>query len=181
MSPLSPLSPLCRGPLGPLSPLCRGPLGSLAVRAKQLIRYGAVSAVATTVSLIVLGVLVATDSATPGWANVIATAVGTVPSFELNRRWVWGKTDRRSVLAEIAPFAVLSFTGLVLSTIAVSGAARWSDGAGFSGTTRTMAVEVANVAAFGSLWIAQFFILDRVLFRRRVSAATVATTVSRAA
>ena len=168
-------------PLTPLSPLCRGPLGPLARRAKQLIRYGAVSAVATTASLIVLGVLVATDSATPGWANVIATAVGTVPSFELNRRWVWGRTDRRSVLAEIAPFAVLSFTGLVLSTVAVSAAARWSDGAGFGGTTRTMAVELANVAAFGSLWVAQFFMLDRVLFRRRVTGASVATTVSHAA
>lgn len=157
------------------------PRSGLAARAQQLIRYGAVSAVATTVSLIVLGVLVATDSTTPGWANVIATAVGTVPSFELNRRWVWGKTDKRSLFAEIAPFAVLSFTGLVLSTVAVSGAARWSDGAGFSGATRTMAVEFANVAAFGSLWIAQFFILDRVLFRRQVSGPTVATTVSRAA
>lgn len=156
-------------------------LAPLARRAKQLIRYGAVSAVATTVSLVVLGVLVATNSATPGWANVIATGVGTVPSFELNRRWVWGKTDRRSVLTEIAPFAVLSFAGLLLSTIAVSAAAHWSERAGYSGIIRTVAVECANVVAFGSLWIAQFFILDRVLFRRRVNATSVAATVSRAA
>jgi putative flippase GtrA len=140
-----------------------------------------VSAIATTVSLIVLGVLVATDSATPGWANVIATAVGTVPSFELNRRWVWGKTDRRSVLAEIAPFAALSFAVLVISTVAVSAAARWSESAGVSHTTRTVAVECANIAAFGSLWIAQFFILDRLLFRRHRPALPVTTTTSRAA
>ena len=140
---------------------------SLMVRAAKLIRYGAVSAVSTTVSLIVLGVLVTTNRATPGWANVIATAVGTVPSFELNRRWVWGKTDRRSVLTEVGPFAALSFAGLVLSTVAVTSAAQWAQRAGLRGTTRTAAVEVANLAAFGSLWIAQFFILDRVLFRRR--------------
>jgi len=30
---------------------------------------------------------------------------------------------------------------------------------------RTVAAEVANVAAFGSLWIAQYVILDKVLFR----------------
>jgi len=28
-----------------------------------------------------------------------------------------------------------------------------------------VAAEVANVAAFGSLWIAQYVILDKVLFR----------------
>ena len=39
-----------------------------------------------------LTLLVGTDAVTAGWANVIATGVGTVPSFELNRRWVWGRS-----------------------------------------------------------------------------------------
>lgn len=131
---------------------------------RRLVRYGAVSIVATATSLTVLGVLVATGWLTPGWANVVATAVGTVPSFELNRRWVWGKTGERSLLAEIGPFCALSFGGLALSTLAVSGAGRWATSAGLGTLTRTLAVEAANVAAFGSLWIAQFVILDRVLF-----------------
>jgi putative flippase GtrA len=153
----------------------------LVIGAAKLIRYCAVSAIATTVSLIMLGVLVATNRATPGWANVIATAVGTVPSFELNRRWVWGKTDRRSLLTEIGPFAALSFAGLVLSTLAVTAAAHWAGEAGLNGSLRTAVIEVANIAAFGSLWIAQFFILDRVLFRRLRVPPSVAAPVSRAA
>jgi putative flippase GtrA len=134
-------------------------------RLKQLVRYGSVSAIATTTSLIVLGTLVATRTTTPGWANVIATAVGTAPSFELNRRWVWGKTDRRSLAGEVGPFCVLSFLGLGLSTLAVHVVARWADALSFGNGARTAVVELANLAAFGSLWIAQFVILDRVLFR----------------
>jgi putative flippase GtrA len=135
-------------------------------RLRQLLRYSAVSAIATSTSLTVLGVLVGTRALSPGWANVVATAVGTVPSFELNRRWVWGKTGQRSAAAEIVPFCIMSFTGLALSTLAVHQAAIWAEHAGLSGTARTLAVEVANIAAFGSLWIAQFVILDRVLFRK---------------
>ncbi|HEY0398177.1 MAG TPA: bifunctional glycosyltransferase family 2/GtrA family protein, partial [Acidimicrobiia bacterium] len=57
-------------------------------RLGKLLRYATVSAVATITSLTVLGVLVATGTLSAGWANVVATAVGTIPSFELNRRWV---------------------------------------------------------------------------------------------
>jgi putative flippase GtrA len=128
------------------------------------IRYGAVSAVSTAVSLTVLGVLVFTGTLTPGWANVAATAVGTVPSFELNRRWVWGRTGRRSVLAEVGPFCALSFVGLALSTLAVSVVGRWAVDAGLGAGMRALLAQSANVAAFGSLWVAQFFILDRTVF-----------------
>ena len=59
----------------------------------------------------VLGVLVTATAMPAGLANVIATAVGTVPSFELNRRWVWRKTGKRSLRGEVGPFWVLSFRG----------------------------------------------------------------------
>jgi putative flippase GtrA len=140
---------------------------------RKLIRYAAVSAISTTVSLTILGTLVATGTTTAGWANVIATAAGTVPSFELNRRWVWNRRGRRSVMREAVPFCVLSFTGLGLSTVAVSLAAGWAAAAGLGAAARTTAAELANVATFGALWVLQYLILDRVLFAppREVSAA----------
>jgi putative flippase GtrA len=134
-------------------------------RIARLIRYGTVSIVSTTTSLVVLGVLVGGFAAPAAWSNVLATAVGTVPSFELNRRWVWGRRGRRSLAAEVVPFCVLSFSGLVLSTLAVHVAAGAT--ANWSRAAHTTAVELANVAAFGSLWIVQFVLLDRVLFRTR--------------
>jgi putative flippase GtrA len=132
---------------------------------RKLLRYATVSAISTTTSLTILGVLVATRATTAGWANVIATAAGTVPSFELNRRWVWGKAGARSLLAEVGPFCALSFAGLGLSTAAVSAAAGWATTAGWDTTARTVAAEVASMGTFGSLWIIQYVLLDRLLFR----------------
>jgi len=133
---------------------------------RKLARYATVSVISTSVSLNLLGVLVATSAVTAGWANVIATAVGTVPSFELNRRWVWRRTGRRGLLAEVAPFCALSFLGLGLSTLAVSTAAGWATAARLGTAARTLVAQGANVGTFGTLWVVQFVLLDRVLFAR---------------
>jgi putative flippase GtrA len=133
----------------------------------QLLRYSAVSAISTSVSLTILGTLVATRAVTPGWANVIATAVATAPSFELNRRWVWARKGRRSLHREAAPYFALTFTGLGLSTLAVSVATGIAS-AHHAGTgTRTAVALLANLAGFGTVWVAQYVILDKVLFRHR--------------
>ena len=150
----------------PAASATRGGRSSIGRRVRQLVRYGAVSVVATTTSLTVLGTLVYSGLLTSGWANLVATAVGTVPSFELNRRWVWGKRGHRSTAAEIGPFVALSFTGLGLSTLFIALASSWADASGLDATMRTVAVEAASILAFGSLWIAQFVILDRFLFGR---------------
>jgi putative flippase GtrA len=106
----------------------------------------------------------------PGWANVVATGLGTIPSFELNRRWVWGKSGQRSLVAEIGPFWVLSFVGLGLSTLAVSVADGLVARAELGMTARTLAAAAANLGTFGSLWVVQYLLLDRVLFRQPVAA-----------
>jgi putative flippase GtrA len=137
----------------------------LKATAHKLARYTAVSAISTTVSLSILGLLVATRTMSAGWANIVAISVATIPSFELNRRWVWKKVGQRSLLAEVGPFCALTFAGLALSTLAVSEVARWAASDGWTNTARTMAAEAANIAAFGSLWVLQFAILDRVLFK----------------
>ena len=88
-------------------------------RAGQLVRYGAVSVIATGTSLVTLTALVGTRLLAPAAANIVATCVGMVPSFELNRRWVWRRTGRPSLTRQILPSVVLSLAGLFLSTAAV--------------------------------------------------------------
>jgi len=87
-------------------------------------------------------------------------------SYVGNRRWVWRRTVTRSVTREVGPFCVMSFLGLALSTLTVTAAAAWATHHALSPASRTTLVEAANVAAFGSLWVAQFIVLDRVLFGR---------------
>jgi putative flippase GtrA len=130
---------------------------------RRLIRYGSVSAISTATSLTLLGVLVGLLSFPAIWANVIATTIATVPSFELNRRWVWAQQGQRSLLRQATPYFLLSLTGLVISTFAVHLASDATSAT--SNLLHTAAVEMANVAAYGTLWIVQFVLCDRVLFR----------------
>lgn len=129
-------------------------------------RYAAVSVVSTTVTLSLLGAMVYSGVLSPGWANVVATAAGTVPSFELNRRWVWSKTGHRSLGKEITPFCALSFLGLGLSTLMVSLAAGRARASGMGHTGVAITSDLASMFTFGALWVVQYFLLDKVLFRR---------------
>jgi putative flippase GtrA len=112
----------------------------------------------------VLGVLVGIVNMPAGWANVISTSCGIVPSFELNRRWVWSKLGSRSMLGEVVPFCALTFAGLGLSTLSVHVVNTLALGAGWSREARTATDELANVSAFGAVWVVQYVILDRLVF-----------------
>jgi putative flippase GtrA len=114
----------------------------------RLLRYSGVSLVATTTSLVTLGILDGLAGLPATWSNVIATGVGTVPSFELNRRWVWNHEGRRSLFGQILPFCSLAFAGLVASTIAVGVAAGHTSGWGR--WSHTAAVMAANLVAYGT-------------------------------
>ncbi len=129
-----------------------------------------VSVFTSVVSLVVLGTLAGALGVAAWLANVVATAVGTVPSYLLNRRWVWQRQGSGDPWREVAPFWLLSFTGLVASTIGVALADRVARAAGLSGGVRTLTLLVANVGSFGLLWVGQFLLLDRVLFRDRTAA-----------
>jgi putative flippase GtrA len=137
-------------------------LGARRLTIFRLLRYAAVSLVATTTTMASLGIMVGLVGMSAVWSNVVATAIGTIPSFELNRRWVWGRSDRRSLLRQVVPFCSLAFAGLVLSTLAVGVVSGYTSG--WTRMDHTSAVELANLAAYGSLWIVQYQLLNRLLF-----------------
>jgi putative flippase GtrA len=133
----------------------------------KLSRSMAVSVTTTVLSLSILVVLTATRSLDATMANVVATVTGIGPSYVLNRRWVWRCVGRGSTRREILPFCTMSLSALALSTVAVHYAADWAIGNDLGRIERTTVVVASNIATFGSLWVAQFFILDRLLFGRR--------------
>jgi putative flippase GtrA len=129
-------------------------------------RYGSVSAISTATNVVVLGVLIGIVGYPAVLSTIIATAVGTVPSFELNRRWVWAHSGG-FVLRKAIPYVLLSFTGLILATLAVHFAAGATSHS--SRLVHTAAVEVADVGSYGALWLLQFVLCDRILFRHRAA------------
>ena len=130
----------------------------------RLARCMGVSVITTIVSVTMLAAATVGLGLAAWIANVLATAVATVPSYHLNRRWTWGKRDASDLWREIMPFWVLSFAGLVLSTLAVALTDSWLRGSHLGQPLHTLVILAAHLSGFGILWVAQFVLLERVLF-----------------
>ena len=129
---------------------------------KRLIRYAGVSVVGVTAGQSLLFMFYEVF----GWkavvANTAAVTLSTIPSYLLNRTWVWKKAGSHSISAEILPFWGMAFLGLILSNVLVAMVEkRWDS---------WLLINVANLAAFGVLWGAKYMLLDRLLFRVEIEA-----------
>lgn len=124
---------------------------------RRPVRYAMVSVVAVAVSQSVL----LTTNGVLGWSaissNVTAVSIGAVPSYLLNRAWVWGKRGRNHFWREVVPFWALALIGLAFSTLLVAVAHRWNEA--------TWVISLANLVAFGILWVVKYLVLDAILFR----------------
>jgi len=125
-------------------------------RGRKPILYSLVSVVAVVTGQSVLW----TCSGLLGWepipSNVTSVAVGSIPSYFLNRYWVWGKRGRNRLWKEVMPFWGMAFLGLLLSTLTVAVATGWKNA--------TWVVSLANLSAFGVIWVGKFFVLHYLLF-----------------
>lgn len=123
---------------------------------RKPVRYSLVSVVAVGVSQLVLIIC----NGLLGWSavasNLTAVSIGCIPSYTLNRSWVWGKRGRNHLWREVAPFWALALLGLAFSTVLVHLASRWNDS--------IIVVSAANLTAFGILWVAKYLLLDSLLF-----------------
>jgi putative flippase GtrA len=128
----------------------------------KLIKYSAVSLISTAVSqvtlLLTFGVF-KLMSEVP--ANLAANILATIPSYTLNRRWVWGKGGKSHLWREVVPFWVLSFIGLGASSLAVWGAGVFSDHHHLSHPATSVLVNAANLTAFAVLWVGKFIVYNK--------------------
>jgi putative flippase GtrA len=144
-------------------------------------RYGTVSVVSTVLTLACLYLfyrVVRVGSA--GLANVIATAIATVPSYYLNRTWAWGKTGRSHLWREVIPFWVIAALGLVLSTLAVEAASREAHQLSRAREVQTILVESANLLTYAVMWVGKFLLFNGLLFKKEPALALEAGTSRRA-
>jgi putative flippase GtrA len=127
----------------------------------------AVSVGTTALSATIIVLLTMGAGVAAGTANVLAVLCAIGPSYVANRRWAWRRDGRGDIAREVAPFWTMSLLGLVLSTLAVARVARLAGT--WPATERSIALPAANLTTFTLLWIVQFFVLDRVIFRDRAS------------
>ena len=124
----------------------------------KALRYCGVSVVNVAVGLSVLAIC----HGVLGWpavgANLAAWMVGTAPAYLLSRAWVWQRSGPHRLGGEVLTFWVMALVGLALSSLAVAVIEHF--------TQRTLLVVAGNLAAYGSVWVAKYVFLDRVLWPR---------------
>lgn len=123
---------------------------------RKAMKYSAVSIIAVPITQIILIVC----HYGLGWngvqSNLLAVSITAVPAYVLNRYWVWGKKDKNNFKTEILPFWGMTLLGLIFSTLFVAYVDQNFDS--------PLAINVANAAGFGVVWVFKFFILDKAMF-----------------
>ena len=129
----------------------------------KLIRYTAVSAISALTAISILSIVY---GALRLWSEVpsvlFSNICAGVPSYLLNRRWVWGKSGRSHWRKEILPFWIMSLTGIGFALVAASMAHDFAQSHHLHHLARTVLVVGANVTAFGVVWLVKFVILNRI-------------------
>jgi putative flippase GtrA len=127
----------------------------------KLIKYAGVSVISTIVSQVVLLITFGKFHVPAVPANIAANIVATVPSYVLNRRWVWGKGGKSHFWREVVPFWVLSFVGLAFSSLAVWLADEFAHHHHLTHGSTALLVNAANLLSFAILWIVKFVIYNK--------------------
>jgi putative flippase GtrA len=128
----------------------------------KVLRYALVSVISALTSLVILTIVYGVLRL---WGEVFSTLFANIsagiPSYYLNRRWVWGKSGRSHIWREILPFWVMSISGIGFALYAASLAHNFADAHHLQHLARTALVVGANIAAFGILWLLKFLVLNR--------------------
>ena len=131
---------------------------------RKAIRYTLVSVIAVAVSQVSFVILFGLVKWTAKSAAIAATSVGGLPSYYLNRKWVWGKSGKSHVWREVVPFWAIAFIGLVFSTWASDFAETYVVDHDMTGLLRLGIVTAFYLGSFGVLWVGKFIVFNKFLF-----------------
>jgi putative flippase GtrA len=130
--------------------------------AKRLFRYSMVSVISTIVSF---GVLAIIFGVLHLWGEIVSTVVAnvsaTIPSYYLNRKWVWGKGGRSHLTKEIVPFWTMGALGIFVSIGGAAVARHIGIEHNLSHLMQTALVLFANLVSFGIFWVLKFMVFNR--------------------
>jgi putative flippase GtrA len=129
-----------------------------------MLRYSMASVIALVVSVICLAIFVGPIGMRAWLGATLATAIASVPSYYLNRRWAWGKSGKSHFMKEVVPFWSLAFLGWGFSTLCVHLMEDYADHHRYSHLLKTGTVTLVYVAAFGVFWVAKYIIFNKLVF-----------------
>jgi putative flippase GtrA len=124
---------------------------------RKLAKYSGASVVAVCVGQPVFWIC----NGLLGWdavvSNLVSVSAGAIPNYTINRRWTWSQSGKNRLWGEVVPFWAMSALGVVFSLLAVHYAdQRWHS---------TAINAMAQLFGFGVLWLAKFFVLDKLMWR----------------
>ena len=128
---------------------------------KKVFRYAMVSVVSTVVSQGTLLLFFGVFHVDAVFSNVVANVVATVPAYYLTRNWAWGKSGKSHIMKEVVPFWVLSFAGLLLSSVTVGVAQHLGQSHHLRHGVLSLVVNGANLFGYGVLWVLKFLIYNK--------------------
>jgi putative flippase GtrA len=130
---------------------------------RRAIRYSMCSVVGVVGTQILLVIFLHVLLWKPVMSNFVAVTVMSVPVFMLNKYWVWGKRGRAHMRREVIPFWLFTVAGWILSTLMVILVVKATRSPAQPDGNK-YAVQLANIAGFGILWILKYVFLDKIMF-----------------
>lgn len=131
---------------------------------QKLFKYSLASVVAVIVTQICFLLFSGVIDMDAVVASTLATCIAAVPSYEMNRKWAWGKSGKSHLWREVVPFWVLAVVGLVFSNVCVYFMQNYARHHHFSHAAKTGWEDAVYFAAFGALWIGKFIIFNKLMF-----------------
>lgn len=128
---------------------------------KRAIRYSATSLISVGITQVLIVIFLNGFAMSEIRSNLSATMLTSIPSFALNKYWVWGKRGRAHMRREVLPFWAFTVAGWALSSGAVAAVSHVGEP---QSVTRTLSVMAASVFGFGLLWILKYLFLDKIMF-----------------
>ncbi len=130
---------------------------------RKLIRYTMVSVSSTIVSFAAIaffyGLRIIPSVI---WATLVGNLVASVPAYQLNRRWTWGKRGKSGLRREVVPFWTLTFMGIGVSQLGALWARHEVHAHHWSHLVNTGLVAFTNLASFAVFWVLKLIVFNRI-------------------
>lgn len=130
---------------------------------RKLIRFTSVSVISTVISQVAIIVLYGFRiiDAQIG-ATVAGNLIASFPSYNLNRRWAWGKTGRSHWRKEVMPFWSMALLGSAFSIIGAAFVKSYTHSHHVSHGIVTILLAAANLASFGIFWVLKLLVFNKI-------------------